>query len=218
MDRNRAGGGRGTHTLYERGDEIAKLEAGIAAAQDGRGSLHAIVGPAGIGKTSLLQSAWRSAREQRVSVLSARAGELERDFSFGVVRDLLAPAVRDRAAAAGLFAGAAALAATALGLPGAPSQGADLPGAAAIPGERLAALTYGLYWLTVNLAGAGPLLLTVDDAHWADPPSLFFLGYLVRRLESVPILVVVCARTDEPAVDGGARSPARVTGGDDARA
>ena len=52
----------------------------------------------------------------------------------------------------------------------------------------------GLYWLTVNLAAEGPLLLAVDDLHWCDRPSLRFLAYLVRRLEGLPV-----ARRRQPA-------------------
>ena len=60
---------------------------------------------------------------------------------------------------------------------------------------------HGLYWMTVNLAERRPLLLAVDDAHWADEPSLRFLGYLLRRMEALPILLVVAARPDEPGAD-----------------
>ena len=57
-----------------------------ALAGDGRHAL--IEGPAGIGKSRLLQEARRQAAEQGALVLSGRGGELERDFPFGVVRQL----------------------------------------------------------------------------------------------------------------------------------
>ena len=44
-------------------------------------------------------------------------------------------------------------------------------------------------------------MLTVDDLHWCDRPSLRFLGYLVRRLEGLPVLVVCSLRPSEPGVD-----------------
>lgn len=64
---------------------------------------------------------------------------------------------------------------------------------------------HGLYSLTVNLAGERPLAMTVDDLHRSDAASLRFLGYLVRRLEGLPILVVCTLRpferTDSAAFD-----------------
>ena len=55
------------------------------------------------------------------------------------------------------------------------------------------AVLHGLYWLCANLAQRGPVLLAVDDAHWADAPSLRFLAYLARRIDDLPV-VVVCAQ------------------------
>ena len=61
---------------------------------------------------------------------------------------------------------------------------------------------HGLYWLAVELAARRPLLLAVDDAQWADAPSLRWLAYLGRRLEGVPLLLVVAHREGEPGGDG----------------
>jgi hypothetical protein len=44
------------------------------------------------------------------------------------------------------------------------------------------AITHGLYWLALRLAQSGPLLLVIDDAHWADDASLRFLSYLLGRV------------------------------------
>ena len=61
------------------------------------------------------------------------------------------------------------------------------------------ALLHGLYWLTANLAGDRSLLVAVDDAHWADSVSMRWLGYLARRLEDLPVAVVVAMRPSEVA-------------------
>jgi predicted ATPase len=53
---------------------------------------------------------------------------------------------------------------------------------------------HGLYWLTVNLAHSTPLALAIDDVQWCDPPSLRWLAYLARRLESVPVCVLATLR------------------------
>jgi DNA-binding CsgD family transcriptional regulator len=60
------------------------------------------------------------------------------------------------------------------------------------------AAVHGLYWLAAGMAAAKPLLLAIDDLHWADAPSLRWLSYLVRRLEGVPLLVVAATRSGEP--------------------
>ena len=59
------------------------------------------------------------------------------------------------------------------------------------PRARGFAILHALYWLTVRLAERAPLLLVVDDAHWADEPSLRFLVYLAGRLADQPIAVLV---------------------------
>ena len=88
-----------------------------------------------------------------------------------------------------LLRGAAGLAALPLGLPGAAAETPSLDS----PDPAFAAL-HGLYWLVANLAAERPLVLIVDDAHWADLPSLRFCSYLARRLEDLPVLLAVGAR------------------------
>ncbi len=124
-----------------------------------------------------------------MAVLAARGTELETDYPFGVVRQCLEPALRaaDRAHREASLAGAAALAAPVL---------LDTPsdGASASFG-----VLHGLYWCVANLADQGPVLLVVDDAHWADEPSLRFTAYLARRIESLHATLIVAARPGEPA-------------------
>src|SRR5260370_23958300 len=59
------------------------------------------------------------------------------------------------------------------------------------------AILHGLYWLCANLSRNSPLLLSMDDIHWADQASLRFLHYLVRRVEELPVAVVAAARPGE---------------------
>src|SRR2546421_9122 len=62
-------------------------------------------------------------------------------------------------------------------------------------------LLHGLFWVTSNLAERGPLLLTVDDGHWGDEPSLRFLLYLAQRVATLPVAVVVTARPGQPGAE-----------------
>jgi len=58
---------------------------------------------------------------------------------------------------------------------------------------------HGLYWLCANLGRRSPLLLAIDDVHWADQASLRFVHYLGRRVEELPVAVVAAARPTQPA-------------------
>ena len=182
--------------LLERERELAELDAIVDELSDGHGRLVVIEAQAGFGKTRLLQAAREAGAEAGMQVLSARATELERDFPFALVRQLLVPPLVAMTAAERdeTFAGASAAARGAVGFADDPSSPPT--------GDTFAVL-YGLYWLTVALAEREPLLLAIDDAHWADAASLDYLGFLLPRLEELPVLLVVACRPDEADVHNG---------------
>ena len=86
--------GAGANVL-ERDAELARIEGAVARAQDGHGSLLVVEGPAGIGKSALIGAARALSDAAGARTLRARGGELERDFAFGVVRQLLEPALAE---------------------------------------------------------------------------------------------------------------------------
>ncbi len=176
--------------LLERARELERVESALAGAADGEGSLLLVEGPAGIGKTALLEAARTLAGGAGTRVLAARATEIERDFPYGAIRQLLEPPLRAASAERRreLLAGAAAPAAAVLGIDAAVGARPD-PG----PGSL-----HALHWLLANLAEEAPCLLVLDDAQWADPDSLRFLAFLSPRLGELPITVAVAARTEEP--------------------
>ncbi len=167
-------------TLLERDRQAEEISAGLAAGRRGEGRVILIEGPAGIGKSGLLQTL-RGQVDARSRVLVARASRLEQAFAFGVVRQLLEQVVRDPEFE-GVFEGAAAAAADVFA--DAPSEG----------GAASYAILHGLHWLTLNLADSAPLVLVVDDLHWCDISSLRFLAYLARRLDGTPIVLAVTTR------------------------
>lgn len=184
------GPGPGDSELFERDDDLARIDGALAASADGDGAVLVLEGEAGIGKTALLGALRRRAETGGRRVLRARGTEMEREFGFGVVRQLFQTVLRrlDGPGRARLFQGPAALAAALFGL-------ADAGTIDVGPAE---ATLYGLFWMVVALAESGPLVLAVDDAHWADTASLRFLRYLGGRVEGLPVLLVPAARPHEP--------------------
>ncbi len=81
--------------MLEREDELALLDTAITAAKAGEGGLVLIEADAGLGKTSLLRAAAEIADAAGCARLSARATELEHDFAYGLVRQLLEPVAVD---------------------------------------------------------------------------------------------------------------------------
>lgn len=189
------------HSLLERGEELVRIGGALARGSAGTGSLVVIEGPAGIGKTALLAAARRDAEMRGMQVLAARGAELERDYAFGVARQLLEPVLAQSSAEelTELLQGAAGLAASALALPGRDGSGQPLTAGPEPP----FAVLHGLYWLCANLAAAQPTCLIVDDAHWADAPSLRFLAFLLPRLDGLGAALVVAARPRESRADAG---------------
>jgi predicted ATPase len=180
--------------ILDRDAELTAITAAITAAAGGRGTLIVVQGPAGIGKTAILRAACAEAGAQGMRTLAARGLALEQGFSYGVVRQLLEPVH----AAAGpgewdaLLDGAARLARPVF-------DGAEPSpaGATAQEGGVPHATVHGLYWLTANLADREPLVLAVDDAHWADAASLRVLLDVQAEISAQRVALVVASRPVE---------------------
>lgn len=181
--------------LLERDAELTGFDEMIQLARRGSGSAALIEGEAGIGKSALVEEARERGIAAGMTVFHGRGGELEHEFAWGVARQLFEPELagsseRRREA---LLVGSASLAKPALGL--------DV-GASAAAEATFSAL-HGLYWLTVNLAQQNPVILAIDDLHWADRPSLRFVLHLAPRIKDLPVLLMVAVRPpgSEPTTD-----------------
>ncbi len=175
--------------LLERERELARLTGRLAEARAGDGGLTVIEGPPGIGKTSLVEAARAQAIKMGMRVLHGRGSELEREFAYAVLRQAIEPPLGEMSSTerAAVTTGAARHAGALLD----PEQSAT----------SVEALLHGLYWLLGNLAESRPLLLAVDDAHWADEASIVALAFLARRVGQLPVAIVVATRPPDP--DGG---------------
>ena len=177
--------------------ELARLEVATAA-----GRLALIEGEAGIGKTRLAEEF--VARHGGLVLLGA-ARELEQSIPYqplvAALRALVArpdwPALRERLGLEPLW-----LAEAARLLP----ELARAEQAAAPPPARPdeARLWEGVARLMLALARLAPVALVLDDLHWADASTLGLLGYLLRRIEGVPLRILATARPAAPSTPLGA--------------
>ncbi|CAG7657080.1 ATP-binding protein [Actinacidiphila bryophytorum] len=184
--------------LLERETEMAALEALLAelsapaqgAAASGTGGLLVFAGPAGLGKTTLLGEVRRRAVARGCTVLSARGGEQEQGVAFQVVRHLVQPLLatgteQEHREALGSWYD---IVAPAVGLVAGASGGSPDP-----QGVR-----DGLDWIVTRFAmQRAPLVVVLDDAHWADAESLAWLTGFAPRVTELPMLLVVAYRPDE---------------------
>lgn len=173
-----------SHELLDRRAAIATLDAALAGTLRGDGSVVVVRGDPGVGKTALLHFAAEHARQIGLRTLRATGAELEVEVPFGVLRRLLTPRVLEldddaRAALAEDAAGAAVR----LVRSGGPTT----------PGPLLGVLD-GIHWFLTDDARTAPLLLIVDDLHWADASTLDALVYLGRRLDGVPLTLLLAGR------------------------
>lgn len=178
------------------GPWAALLEAWAGVQRHGKGRLVALTGEAGIGKTRLAEDFAAHVRGARGKALVCRCYEGER-VAYGPLADGLRAALAGPAGegwAKELEAHWLAEAARLLPelVPLVPSatvlEAPDGPGA---QGRFLEGLCRTLL---AAVAGARPGLLVLDDLQWADDATLDAIGYLARRLDRAPLLVLAAWR------------------------
>ena len=186
------------HVLVGRDRELTQLQRAFEAAIDGHGSLAAIVGEPGIGKTTLAEqlAAYVTARGGRAVVgHSYEPGSLAlpylpflealRSYIFACEPDALADQL-------GREAGGVARV-----LPELADRITVEPRPAGDPEEDRWRLYQSLGDFLQRAAAAQPLMIGLEDLHWADRGTLDFLVYLSRRLVGTQLLIVVTYRDVE---------------------
>jgi DNA-binding CsgD family transcriptional regulator len=157
--------------LVGRDRELALLYDRLTAARDGRGSLVLIGGEAGIGKSALADALCREAADTGAHVLTGHCYDRTETPAYGpwiqIVRRV-------------------------------ESLSADAPPVPALDGATSQADLFAQARdFLVALTAARPLVLLLEDLHWADSASLDLLRFLARGIEAMPLLLVATYRGEE---------------------
>ncbi|SFS31242.1 LuxR family transcriptional regulator [Saccharopolyspora flava] len=173
--------------LFGRDAELAQLRGLAGEVAAGRGTVLWLEGEPGIGKTALLRALLAEAETLGCAVHHAAADQLSQRFPLRVLLDCLA--VRPNSSDPEVLA-----------------IHERLGGAGDDP---VPAVAEQLIALTEKLCAAGPLVLAVDDVHWADEASLLVWHRLSRLTEHLPLLLAGAVRPS------GGRSELGVVRGED---
>src|SRR5712692_1895491 len=175
-----------------RGHELAALDERLAMAAQGQGGVVLLAGESGIGKTRLAEELAALAHAQGARTLWGRCYEGEGAPAFWpwveILRAWLRRCDSDTARAA-LGPGAADIAQL---VPDVRWLLPDLPEPPQLDPAQARFRLFDAVATFLCEAGAAdpPLVLILDDLHWADTPSLLLLEFLARDLSAAPILVV----------------------------
>ncbi|HJT38369.1 MAG TPA: AAA family ATPase, partial [Actinomycetota bacterium] len=181
--------------LVGRGDELSILEDALLAANRGQGSVVALAGDAGLGKTRLATELERRAHAIGAEVLSG--GCSEADLSLPYLP--LLEAIGNYLAGANVEAVSARLGPSARELGQLfPQLGASDGGAQDVESAqaKLRLFEAMIALLRVPADDHG-LLLVIEDLHWADASTRELLDYMTRRLRQTRIMVLATYRRDE---------------------
>jgi DNA-binding NarL/FixJ family response regulator len=174
--------------LVGRSDQMGALAAALGAVRQGDPSVVLIGGEAGIGKTRLVTEFTDAAD---ATVLIGPCMELGAEgLPFAPFTAMLRDIVRRRGADA-ITGGGRAIRELARLLP-------ELPAPEAAPTQDRAHLFEAFLTLFEQLTADRPLILVIEDAHWADQSSRELLTFLVRYQRALPnVLIIVTFRSDE---------------------
>lgn len=182
---------RKQHALVGRADQLGLIDEALEELAKGPAVAIELVGEPGIGKTRLLSELATRAEQRGHLVLAGSASELERELPFAVFVNALDEYLEslDVEVFSSMDDNVQA------------ELGHVLPSLAALARGRVVALQHERYRshralreLLELLARTRPLVLILDDVHWADPASVELLGALLRRPPDAAVLMAVAVR------------------------
>lgn len=188
-----------------RHEEFSALVRRWRQARRGHAAVGVVTGEDGMGKTRLTEEISLLARTEGGRTIQIRAADGERPIEWGLLGELVQQLMALSGAAGISHASDGMLRALLPSLTvGEPSSGHPRPRRAereATGGARpSAALSDALHDLVTAVSEDAPLLIVVDDLHWADAESRAILARVATHLEAVPVcFLVTCRNCDEDA-------------------
>ncbi|HYS33584.1 MAG TPA: AAA family ATPase [Streptosporangiaceae bacterium] len=186
--------GVGEDALVGREAELSHLLSMLGSAAAGRPVVTLISGDAGVGKTRLVTELAARARDDCFTVLSGRCAELGNAVPYLPLADALRNAAT-RPSAGGVLLDALASRPVLSRL--LPDRDESQPAGGDMPGLVQQQLFGAVLGMLSELAAAGPVLLVLEDVHWADQSTRDLLTFLSRMLHSERLAVVATYRSDD---------------------
>ncbi len=179
--------------LVGRTAELGRMRQLLADAESGQSVVILVSGDAGVGKTRLLTELAAEAAGRGFTVLSGRCAELADTVPYLPLADALRGAVTGGGGHGSLQDAVATRPALARLLPDREitRQPGDLPGVAQ---QQLFGAVLGML---TELASASPVLLVLEDLHWADGSTRDLVTFLSRMLRGERIALALSYRTDD---------------------
>jgi hypothetical protein len=187
--------------LVGRDGEVRTLLRKWRQAVQGSSGVGLLLGPTGIGKTRLAEEVQRVAEAEGARIVALKAEDSERPIEWGVLAELIQQLLR-LSGATGISPASDAvlrslIPSQALGpMPSPDDPAARGAAATALRARPSAALADAVADLVTAVSEDAPLLLLLDDLHWADTESRTVLVRVATRLASAPVLLLLTSRTD----------------------
>jgi predicted ATPase len=190
-------GGTATTAFVGRGSELKRLLAGLDRAFEHRGGMFLVSGEPGIGKTRVAEQLLLEAQRRGAAVLWGRSTQAEGAPPYWPWVQILRSLLRDVGEAEfGRLAGSG------LGqvLQIVPDLGVHFPSVIPVSTDE-GGTRFGIYdsvtQLLLRAASSRPVVLVLDDLHWADAPSLLLLQLLSNELPQSSLMVIGTYRDRE---------------------
>ena len=171
-----------------RHDQFSTLAAALEAGKKGRGSVHIIAGEGGVGKTRLAEAVAERAGELGFTTVTGRAFQVETGIPYALFADAFVPLLREMLPATLQTMSRGATAELALLFPTLRTEG--LPSRTGDAAELKPRLFDAFAQLLFRLSRKQPVLVILENLHWADPSSLDLFHFVARSAAAHPLVLL----------------------------